>query len=542
MLSSSVRVPHDQDGALGRRPPRAAGPLSAPEPRDGARQRCGADVPALPQASGPGAAGARPVGAQAAARTVRRVASVRGMMTRGQPHLEPFVHLVDVTPGRALVAWGAFFFEQDPDAGVWHLIEDERLPAVAGGRRASIGAGAEPYGDTLVQALDPQGRVVSEARTSERTWAWLDGLQPDTEYRYRVVVDGQEWAAGERWDWAPDDRGGYDLQPAGRQYDLRFRTAPAPDAAVPVTFAALGDFGVGICADAEPGRRQRRVAEVLEHLVVARGARFVVGLGDNVYLGEMGRTGHGSGGGDDDWYSSFYQPYRYVITRVPVYPALGNHDASDSERSDDRAQAEDNFHTAERFGNAEGRSAVGRGLFYRLTFGADLELVCVDTTLADGTDGVLRLFQDVGHWRWLEETFAADPPRWRIPFSHHPVYCAGPSHQNTWEMHDTLVPLFRSGGVRLVLAGHEHNFQISRADGMTYVISGAGGEIREEIPERFTEARTDVWAMQSHVLLVELDGDDARLTPMSAMRADGSPHLMTALTPDNQVRFPPFMA
>lgn len=226
---------------------------------------------------------------------------------------------------------------------------------------------------------------------------------------------------------------------------------------------------------------------------------------------------------------------------MPFCPALGNHDASDTASSDDRLQVEDNFHTVERFGEVNGRSSVGRELFYRLGYGADVELVSVDTTLADGTDGILRLFQDPEHWRWLEETFAAEPPRWRIPFSHHPVYCAGPSHRNTWEMHDTLVPLFRSGGVRLVLAGHEHNFQISRADGITYVLSGSGGELREDVPEHFAEARTEVWAMQSHVLLVEL-GQEARITPVSAMRADGTPHLMTALTPANEVRFPPFIA
>ena len=27
----------------------------------------------------------------------------------------------------------------------------------------------------------------------------------------RIEVDGNEWAAGERWDWLPSDLGGYDL-------------------------------------------------------------------------------------------------------------------------------------------------------------------------------------------------------------------------------------------------------------------------------------------------------------------------------------------
>jgi len=455
-------------------------------------------------------------------------------------HVEPFLHLVDVTEDRALVAWGAFWFERTAADARWRIVDDQRLPEVSGGRRGCIGAGAEPYGDTEVQVLDTEGDVVATATTSERAWAWVEGLQPDTEYRYRVLVDGEEWGAGERWDWVPDDAGGYSLRPAGRTYDLRLRTAPAPETHAALTFAAIGDYGVGICSDTESSRRQRRVAEALEHLVVEGGARLVLSLGDNVYLGEQGRVDDESGGEDDDWYSSFYQPYRYVISRVPVYPAVGNHDTTDTEGSDDRAQMEDNFHTAERFRAEDDRTSVGPGLFYRFGHGADVEFVCVDTSHASPDEHVDRFFQDPGHLRWLRETFERPAPRWRIPFSHHPAFCAGPEHGNDAEIVDVLVPLFAAGGVRLVLAGHEHNFQLSRVDGRTYVVSGAGGKLREQLPRGFEDAATDAWCMQAHVLLVELTEAEARLTPVSGLREDGTPHLMTALTPRNEVRRPPF--
>jgi tartrate-resistant acid phosphatase type 5 len=248
-----------------------------------------------------------------------------------------------------------------------------------------------------------------------------------------------------------------------------------------------------------------------------------------------------SGGEDDDWYSSFYQPYRYVISRVPVFPAVGNHDTTDTEGSDDRAQMEDNFHTAERFRDDEARASVGPGLFYRFRHGADVEFVCIDSSHASPDEHVDRFFQDPKHLRWLEETFARPAPRWRIPFSHHPAYCAGPEHGNDGQILDVLVPLFARGGVRIVLAGHEHNFQLSRAGGCTYVVSGAGGKLREEVPRDFDAARTTAWCMQAHVLLVELDRDQARLTPVSGLGTDGRPHLMTALTPRNDVLRPPFV-
>lgn len=462
-------------------------------------------------------------------------------MTAPEVHSEQFVHLVDLSHDRVLVAWGAFCFTRDEPRRRWEIVDDQRLHEVAG-RRTCIGSSAEPFGAAEVEVLDGSGAVVARATTADRTWAWVDGLEADTEYRYRVVVDGQEWAAGERWDWVPHARGGYDLAPAGRHYDLRFRTWPDPEAETPrVRFAALGDYGVGIRSDSESSRRQRRIAEVLDRLVADHDVRFVVSLGDNIYQGEQGQVDDESGGEDDDWYSSYFQPYRYVIARVPVFPAIGNHDTTDTEGSDDREQMEDNFHIRERFQDVSDRASVSPGLFYRLRYGRDLELVCLDTSLDSVDENVHRFFQAPEHADWLQSTFAAPERRWVVPFSHHPVFCAGPSHANDDEMLADLVPLFDRAGVRLVLAGHEHNFQVSEVDGRTYVISGAGGKVREDVAEGFAEAGTTAWAAQAHLVLVEVDGAEARLTPVSGLLPDGTLHLMTALTPRNEIVTPPFV-
>jgi tartrate-resistant acid phosphatase type 5 len=210
-------------------------------------------------------------------------------MSPGEIHREPFIHLVDLGWDRALIAWGAFFFERT-GRGRWEIVDDEQLPARVG-RHTCIGTSAEPYGHATVQVLTIDEEVAAEVSTDERAWVWVEGLEPETDYRYQVKVDGAEWAAGELWDWVPSERGGYDLAPARRRYDLRFRTWPHPnDPTPPVRFVAMGDYGVGMRSDAESSRRQRRIADVLEQLVADHDVRFVLSLGDNIYQGEQGRV------------------------------------------------------------------------------------------------------------------------------------------------------------------------------------------------------------------------------------------------------------
>jgi tartrate-resistant acid phosphatase type 5 len=462
-----------------------------------------------------------------------------------ETRFEPFLHLADVGPDRALIAWGGFWFRRQERDGRWGIVDDSELGEVDPGRQETIGARSEPYGDAVVEVSDESGTVVATAGTGEVNHTWVTGLRPDTAYRYRVLVGGQEWAAGERWDWGPVDRGGLDLRPGGRAYDTAFRTHPEPGVDAPLDFAVLGDYGVGVVSDSESSRRQTRVARVLDALVERHGVRVVVGVGDNVYRGESGLVGAEGGGEDDDWYSSFYQPYRYLLARIPVYPTVGNHDSTDTEGSDDRDQIRDNFHTDERFLPAvgSGRASIEPGLFYSFGFGAAVEFVCIDTSLAEELP-VEHYFEDPKHREWLESALpddSSDGPRWRIPFSHHPTYCAGPHHPNTQNMVDELVPLFRRSGVRVAFAGHEHNFQLSRADGIDYFLTGAGGKLREDPPTEFEDAHTVAWSAQSHLLHVRVDGATMTVTPYAGLTDDGRPSPMTALTPRNGVVEVPFV-
>ncbi len=447
-------------------------------------------------------------------------------------HAEPYVYLPSVSHKSVLVAWGAFYF-RTTSRGTWKIVDDDDLKYVHPPRKDSIGSRSAPYGPARVEVFDGRGAMVASAKTEVANHCWVAGLSPDTEYSYKVFVKDSEWGAGERWDWSARDHA---LLQRGGRYDNRFRTNPDPATpARSLTFAVIGDFGVGVKRDT-PTRRQQHVADALGKCIETEDVRLMLTTGDNVYASAriLGIPIGGTGDEDDDWFFTYFQPYRYVINRVPVYPSIGNHDAEETEERDDRAQVEDNFYIRERIVGEEaaGRASFCPGLFYRFGYGSAIEFCCIDTSKEDFFKG-RRLFEYPKHWEFMETSFPDNrtPSRWRIPFGHHPPYSAGPQHHNTRGM-DRLIPLWQRAGVRVMFSGHEHNFQHSRADGIDYFVTGAGGKLRRTPPDRFEAAHTVSWATQCHFLLGRIEGEEMTVRAIGEIEnADAVPTDIVRLDP-----------
>ena len=75
---------------------------------------------------------------------------------------------------------------------------------------------------------------------------------------------------------------------------------------------------------------------------------------------------------------------------------------------------------------------------------------------------------------WLRRTLAARTGFRRIVVLHHPPYTCG-GHLGSAAVRRAWVPLFQRSGVRLVLSGHDHNYQRFARGGVTYVVHGGGG-------------------------------------------------------------------
>lgn len=461
-------------------------------------------------------------------------------------HFEPFLHLAGLGHDKALISWGGFYFDVDdgPAGPRYRIVDDEDLGHVHPTRVETIGARSSSYGHAVVEAWDESGRCACRVEARDCNWVWLEGLMPECEYRYRVTVDGKPWAEGELMEWEELEDGSQGLVACGRRYDNRFRTFPHPEQEISFSFVVLGDFGVGIQIPNEDGRRQRDVARALERVALERDARLMLTTGDNIYYSHDYEEETGTGAEDDDWYHTFYQPYRYVINRIPVYPAVGNHDTGEQEESDDRQQLADNFFTEERFvARAEiDKASIDPGLYYRFRVGSGAEFVSLDTSEdPDCPSG--HFFDREKHQEFLREVFheGANDERWVLPFAHHPPYCAGPHHCNNDPMMRLVLPHLKRAGVRVMLCGHEHNFQVGAAEGFCYVITGAGGRLRPEkpTPQGFRDAGTVGWAAEGHFLFVELTPEKLVVHPVAGVEEGGELRLVGAVAPDgSSVRLP----
>jgi len=449
-------------------------------------------------------------------------------MSNKKIHCEEYLYLPALTYDAAIIAWGGFFFEveREDDEEEWKLLDDDKLRKHVG-RKQTIGESSEAYAPcTSVFVTEAGTGVTKEVSVEANNHVVVRDLEPDTEYTYRVVVretDGREreWAAGPLHDWLIVN--GEGLMRTGGHYDNRFRTFPAPDtSADSLTFAILGDFGRGVRKMSSTPRCQREIAASLEQAVNKRGVRFILTTGDNIYAKTfLGIPISASGDEDDDWFFTYFQPYRYIINRIPVFPAIGNHDDAEHEKSVDREQIYDNLYlrTLFRQTHAVEESSLDQGLFYRFHFGVEVEFICLDTS--KGSSG-RRYFDLTENEPFITRAFAPTAPRWRIAYSHHPAYCAGPQHQSSQSLRKFLKE--RANGVRVSFSGHEHNFQYARDGGQHHFVTGGGGKFSIGRPSssRLVTELTQAWGGndEGHFLLVEINGAEMKVMPIGHLQDD----------------------
>ena len=294
----------------------------------------------------------------------------------------------------------------------------------------------------------------------------ITGLEPDQEYRYSVHVEGGE----------------------DRYQQVTFRTAV--ETGSPFSMLLVGDTRSG------HGEHAALVAAMQQE-----DARLIINTGDLVGDGE-----------DDDQWNVFFSIERPLLSRVPLYPVVGNHDTHLGDAANFRdvfALPGDKLYYSFDYSNAH---------FVVLDGHANTDLLCVKDEQV-----VLNCF-DEPQLQWLETDLSAACERadtkWVFVAVHDGPYSSKDDRYGSSQMRD-LLPLLGRYGVTAIFSGHDHYYERGVSDnGIPYVIAGGGGAGLYDIAEPCDFPHTMVTNAQvHHYVSLDVGPDLVRLT---AKTADGT--------------------
>ncbi len=224
--------------------------------------------------------------------------------------------------------------------------------------------------------------------------------------------------------------------------------------------------------------------EHAKHQMRALNPDFVLHLGDVIY----------SKGEASKYDPYFFEPYRDLIDRAPVFPSLGNHDYG----TDSGQPYLDAFYLP-------ANNPAGAERYYSFNWG-EAHFVALDSMQPYTPDSAMT--------QWLATDLAASTAKWKFVFFHHAIYSSGPHGLHdpyVRPMRDALAPLFERYGVDIVFNGHDHDYERStpRRDyppdshAVVYVVSGGGGAGLYPVG---SSAFTAYSAMVHHTVQVQVDG------------------------------------
>jgi predicted MPP superfamily phosphohydrolase len=238
--------------------------------------------------------------------------------------------------------------------------------------------------------------------------------------------------------------------------------AQIANASASLTFAVLGDNGVGTKAQYELGQQME--------LARARTPfELVILLGDNMYGRQEPR----------DYIDKFQRPYAPLLKAgVTFFATLGNHDDPAQRNYRDFNMGGERYYSFARNG---------------------VRFFVLDTNLMDPKQ-----------LAWARDAFRQSSEPWKVAYFHHPLYSDGGRHGSQVELRVMLEPLLVEHGVSVVFSGHDHSYERFKPQkGITYFLAGSGGKLRrgDITPSPGTAAYFDE---DQAFMVVEIAGDQMR--------------------------------
>ncbi len=300
----------------------------------------------------------------------------------------------------------------------------------------------------------------------------LEWLRPDSRYQVQVGLgsspdDLKAPRAGER-PWGP----------------LLIRTPPADQTSLRV--GVFGDSGFG-----------QKVTRDLVALMASKNLDFVIHVGDLVYKPE-----------DDDgplsaYLSKLFLPLQPLLTAVPFYPVIGNHDLDAATNWQGDAFY---FYAFPPILESTDSSTMPptRNAWYAFSYG-DIRFLMLNSQAFFGDGG--REEQTA----WLEQQLADSRFRTTIAVFHVPPFTSGIYGDQGAPIRSEWLPLLRQAGVRLILSGHDHNYQrLHLEGGITSIISGGGSSVLYGLEELLPQSQA--FFRRTHFVLMEISQDRITLS------------------------------
>lgn len=252
----------------------------------------------------------------------------------------------------------------------------------------------------------------------------LSDLKPETQYFYRATSRGPNGEVIES--------------------ELRtFQTANKRD--TPFAFAIISDT-----------QSNPPVARKVAEMAWGQRPNFLLHPGDLV----------GTGTVDDDWTGQFFPSMRPLISRVALFPVLGNHERNARNYYDYMALPEPEY-------------------YYEFTYGnAHFFIIDSNKKVGPGTE----------QYEWLGSALAKSTATWKFACHHHPPYSSDENdYGDLWKTNKStrgdlrvrqLAELYDKNNVDIVWCGHIHSYErtwplkggrVFEKNGTIYMITGGGG-------------------------------------------------------------------
>jgi hypothetical protein len=189
----------------------------------------------------------------------------------------------------------------------------------------------------------------------------------------------------------------------------------------------------------------------------------------------------------EEW-DRFFEAARPVLSEVPIFPVLGNHEDNSPDYYD----------------------AFGVSQWYSFDCG-NAHFAMLDSNLSTAIQA-----------EWLADDLSGDTD-WKFAVFHHPPYSSASYHWGGWlDLRTTWEPAFIANGVNAVFNGHVHVYERYYENGIHYAVLGIGGGPCYMLAEEKIDGYRNSLENTLGYARVTVDGDEAFMEIIKVADVSGS--------------------